>query len=378
MQIIKIAVLGLSLALSSYVAQAQPASAKGTASVSFSKFTPEVKQEALQKARVNAIDRYFAEGSDISKQDNYNLIRDSIVGNAGDYILGEWVINEDLDKKGKLYNIIVRVDLNVLKLENTLRASSSVVDTPNAEKSKITFIFVAREQSSVQSFDKKIYKREDTHDAENASAQTTDNSDEGERITRGNVKTTGSSDASKNVVRDTSVSITTGGSKTRKRDSVEWDVSDASDINKVVTGVLARAKFKVTPPGTIARKSGGMMNLDAIRKDYSRGSSLSEANQTNAALAARAAGMGYIAFGTVDVLMQDTDPATGLVRVTAKVNAEVLSLEDEDPVVVASVGPFTHAGLGSDESEARIAAMQKAATAAAQQLVNDLNAQNVR
>jgi hypothetical protein len=128
----------------------------------------------------------------------------------------------------------------------------------------------------------------------------------------------------------------------------------------------------------VEQESNGLLSVDAIRQDYSHGDDLAPLTQRNMVNGVKAAGIPFIAIGTLDVGMRDTDPATGNKRVFVTVSGKVLDLSQKFPRTVSSVGPVQFSGLGPDESVARVNALKKAAESAAQQLMNELNAKGVK
>jgi hypothetical protein len=86
----------------------------------------------------------------------------------------------------------------------------------------------------------------------------------------------------------------------------------------------------------------------------------------------------YLAIGTLDVGMKDTDPATGLTRVYVTVTGKIVSLKKRFPKTVAAVGPIQYAGLGPSQTVARNNALKLAAESAGQTLTQQLNSKGVR
>jgi hypothetical protein len=75
--------------------------------------------------------------------------------------------------------------------------------------------------------------------------------------------------------------------------------------------------------------------------------------------------------------MHDTDPVSGLKRVYVSVNAKVWNIEKRLPKLVASVNSDTFAGLGPNPKVAKNNALKKAATSAAKNIVDQMNAKNL-
>lgn len=353
-------------------------SSKGTASVTYSgMLTVKVRQEALHKAKINALDRYFSEVNQ-AKARNYELVRDKLVATIDEYVLSATTLAESEDKKLRNYSITVRVDINGPKLENALQNSSSVANATSAEKSLMTFVFVARQQRSATSFDDRVTKRTDNSERDSSTYDEKRKTSETERVRRTGVSTSDSIEESTDSARDSSTVTTTGGKTVRQADEIEWTVTRAAEINTVMTGTFTNAGFEVVEAEYVEQESNGLLSVDAIRQDYSHGDDLAPLTQRNMANGVKAAGIPFIAIGTLDVGMRDTDPATGNKRVYVTVSGKVLDLSQRFPRTVSSVGPVQFSGLGPDESVARVNALKKAAESAAQQLMNELNAKGVK
>ncbi len=353
-------------------------SSKGTATVTYTgRISPKVKQEAVQNAKVNAIDRYFSEVN-LAKARNYELMRDRVVATVDDYVLGVTTLSEQLDEKGKSYSVTVRVDINYPKLENALQNSSSVANATRAEKSLITFVFVSRQQRSVASYDDRVSRRTDTDSSNSDTYKERSKTSESERVRSDSISTNDSIDASSNSTRKTSNSTETGGRTLRRADDIEWDVTRSAEINSIFTGTFANAGFEVVEAEYVEAESNNLLSIDAIRQDYRHGDDLAPLTQRNMANGVKAAGIPYVAVGTLDVGMRDRDPATGLTRIYVTVSGKVLDLNERFPRTVSSVQGAQFAGLGPDESVARSNAIKKAAETVGQQLMNELNAKGVK
>jgi len=390
MQIVKALTPIVLLAVFSSAAFAENASSKGTATVQFEgAVTPVTKQQAKKAAQINALDRYFSVTNQ-AKAKNYELIRDEVIASIGDYVLSATVLSEETDSQpvtnedGKkvaetgLYTVVVRADINVNRLNNKLKSQSAIANTSTADKSLLTFVFVAREQKSVQSFDDKVYKRTDRKSNSAANSSDQQSSAESESFQGGSVSLQESTNRSTNSDGNSSDIVTTGGSTTTKADVVKWDVTRASEINSVMTGVFSNAGYEVVEAEYLEEESQGLVDLEAIRNDYRTGDDLASATLRNTAKGVKSVDIPYLALGTLDVGMKSTDPATGLVRVYVTVTGKVLNVSSRFPKTVSSVGPVQYAGLGPTASVARINAMKKAAETSALQLTDELNAKAVQ
>jgi hypothetical protein len=342
---------------------AQTVSEKGTASVSYSGWSlnADQRQEALRKAKLNALERYIADTNSARSQ-IFEAQREKISSHIDDYILGATVLNEEQNKGSKTYDLVIRADINSTRLLNDLGTGSSSASTvASSGHGTITFLFVARSQASVQSFDDKVYKRTDIDGSHSQSTH------EGESIKSHSIDT---SDASE---QHDSQAVTTGGSVTRKADKVDWSVSNSREIDTAMTGVFSNAGYDVVEADQVEGASGGLLNIANIRSAYSHGDDLPSSVSFNATQGVQHAGIGLLALGTLDVGMQDRDPVSGNTRVTVTVTGKVFNVQGRFARTLTSIGPVQYSGLGPDASIARTNALKEAAQHAAQQMVDELS-----
>lgn len=360
-------------------AHAEAASAKGSATVAYKgKISTEVKQQALTQAKLNALDRYMAD-SNAAKTKNYDAIKGQIAGALDTYILGTTLLSEEGgDQKDGSYTVVIRADINANRLENALQGSSNMANASSADKSLLTFVFVARQQKSVQSFDDKVYKRQDVEVKESATLDAKRKTSEAERIHANKIETSDSINASVDAAGTSSIAVTTGGSTTKKADVVEWNVTNASEINSVMTGIFSNGGYEVVEAEYLEQESKGLLSIAAIRKDYSTGDDIASVTLRNTVSGVKTAEVPFIALGTLDVGLSDTDPVTGNSRVYVTVTGKVLNVMGRFPKTVSSVGPVQFAGLGPNNSVARTNALKLAAESAAQQMLDELNAKGVQ
>lgn len=364
-------------ALSSTV-HAQIVTARGQGAVIYEgRLNAEDRQEALAKAKAVALEAHVAESSRGFLQ-AFSQRRAEFVANIDRYVIAANVLSEQDDRKSRTYSVVVRVDINQALLRADLEAGSAVGQASSAERSLVAVIFMARRQASVQAFEDRVYQRADTREAVDLQTGTDERTSEGESIGSSSISTSGSVQSRQTAVLETSTATTTGGSTTRKADSVQWEVSGASEVNTAMTGILGDAGFEVVEAEYIEAESGGQLDLARIRADFSTGNDLSAEVLRSTVAGVRHAQIPLMAFGTLDVGMRDTDPVTGNIRVYVTVTGKVQDVSGRFPRTLASVGPVQFAGLGPDESVARTNALEQAAQQAARQVVDALNARNVR
>lgn len=359
--------LVVGLCFGAIAAHADTVAEKGMGSVIYSgwSLSPADRQEAVKNAEVNAIERYIAD-ADAAKSRIFDAKKGSIVSHIDDYILGTTTLNEQQDKDAKKYSVVIRADVNANKLMNDLgTGSASAADVSATAHGGMTFLFVARSQNSVQSFDDRVTKRSDSDS--NFSQRTS----EGESIHAGSI---GTSD-SKSV--HTSDTVTSGGSTLRQADKVSWTVSNASEVDTAMTGAFSDAGYDVVEADQVEGASGGLVNVARIRSAYSHGNDLPSSLMYDTTQGAQHAGVNYLALGTLDVGLADRDPVSGNMRVFVVVTGKVLDVQGRFARTLTSIGPIQYAGLGPDASVARINALKEAANQTAHQMIDQLSSKGI-
>lgn len=366
MSLIRTLVLILGFALVSTSVSAQTASSRGMGSASYGlRLSADTRAQALQKAKVNALEAYVAE-SGSARLRLFEQRRDELLGEVDRYVLSAVVLNEQEDRKAKTFTVYVRAEINATLLQVKLDQGSAVEAAGGGAKSLLTFLFMARSQDTVQSFDDRVYQRAD------ATAEYKENTREGESFRGNSIGTSGS------INQSVSVTTTTGGSTTQRSDAVTWKVANANEVNTVMTGAFSAAGYDVVEAEYVESESRGLLSIERVRSDFITGNDLSAATLRDTANGIRAAEIPYLAVGTLDVGMRDRDPVSGNVRVYVTVTGKLIDVTGRFPRTVSSVGPMQYAGLGPNESVARTNALREAAEQAAQQMVNEANVKSVR
>jgi len=175
----------IALAVASPVA-AQTASSRGTGSASYGlRLSADTRAQALNKAKVNALEAYIAE-TGAAKLRLFEARRAEFIGEIDRYVLSAVQLSDTEDKKAKTYSVTVRAEINTTLLQTKLDAGSAVAGATAAQRSLLTFLFMARSQDTVQSFQDKEYRRVD------ASSSYSENTREGDSFRGNSVSTNGS------------------------------------------------------------------------------------------------------------------------------------------------------------------------------------------
>jgi len=328
------------------LANAQIIQAKGTATVSYTgAITPELREQASVKAQLNAVERYFAENGEAESQ-NFDAIETKIQENLEKFILSTTVLNEQDQAGMRKFSMAVRVEINVAKLRNTLRAASATGKASQGAKSQLVYVFVGREVASARSFDERTMKRAEVE----VEAST-----------------------SKRGVQRATAQTETGGSTTRKADDVAYRLLPMTNTVTSITSVFSQGGFNVADPAFAI----GDKDIKAINKDFSAGNDIEPATLRSVVASLRRQQVPLIVLATLDAGAPSQDPATGLQRAAVKVSVRVLDLSNPLPREVVSVPAIQVFGVGADNQVARDKGLKDASIAAAREVVSRLNAAGV-
>lgn len=374
MQVIRfVGVVSLLLACSNALADVQFAQGQASLSYNGKSVPPAVRTQAIQAAELKAIASYYATAGS-SDSANFDRIKERVAANLDQYVLDQTIIEEQDRKDVHEYTVSLRAKLNVSELDNAIKAASGVA-APNAVRSPITLLVVARQASSKTDFDPHTYQRVDVNSKSAAAAALSEKTTEGESISKGQVNTNGSKSVSGAAEASSSVSVERGGSTERKASVTRFTIYPGSDLDQVLNGAFHQAGFRVKAAADVEAYSGGKLHLTAVQKDYTSDKDLKPQTLLDVETGVRNAKIPYVTLGTLDVGFADQspDPATGLVRVPVEVNIKVLDLGDTIPDTVASVGPVTYSGLGHTEEEAQVNGLKLAAQKAAKELISQLD-----
>jgi hypothetical protein len=370
--------VAISLALAALSAHAQVVTVRGMGSANYKQAaTAEDKAKALKAAQINAVERYFAENGDAETQ-NFDKIRGALESSLNEFVLGSTILNEEDQASKKQYVLVVRVELNVPRLRNAIKASTAVGAAPGAARSTLTFLFVGRQAASVRTFDARTYARTDESRSAEGTAAVSHQGKEREQISAQSVETKANVNLNASASVNTSAEKETGGSTTQKADDVAWRIVPTGYVNSAVSGIFASSGFEVVDAAYIEPESGGLLSIKNMEQDYTSGNDLKPQTLRNTAGGLQKAGIPYMALTTIDIGIRDKDPATGLVRVNVTVTGKVLDLQGRFPKTVSSVGPVQYAGIGQNEEVATTNAIKQAASTAARELVSQINTVGVK
>jgi hypothetical protein len=357
----------------------QVVSSRGMATLTYEgRFSSEDRDEASRLAKIAALDAYVAEFANPSMSRVFADHRDSLVADVEKFIVSSIELSSDRNSRERTLSVVVRAEINTQLLRAELDGFSSTAATSRNDRSLIALLFMARMQESIQVFEDKEYSRTDTQSSSDASSLVDENIREEEQIASDGIALSSSIQQRESGALSTSETTTTGGSVTKKADKVSFTVTSSQEINSAMTGILSIAGYEVVEAEYVESASGGHLSIERIRNDYSTGADLSPEVLNSTVTGIRTAEIPFLAMGTLDVGLSDTDPVTGNIRVYVTVTGKVLDLQGRFPRTVSSVGPIQFSGLGPNESVARSNALRLASESAAQQIADEMSLRSIR
>jgi hypothetical protein len=144
-----------------------------------------------------------------------------------------------------------------------------------------------------------------------------------------------------------------------------------------MTGVFAEAGYRVVPSEFLESATNNLIDPKAFESEFARGNDISAQTLTDAVRGAQKVHLRYLAVGTMDTGISNSDPETGLQRVYVTVTGRLYDVGGSFPQTLVSVGPEQYAGLGPTESVAEINALTLAAKSTAQKMTQAMAADQV-
>ena len=337
-------------------------SVTGIASVNYkssflsSQIDKKTKDKAIKDAILNAWKKYTS-SFNTSRYNTYIQHENDFINNIDKYISENRVIDEKTDKKQHEYTVAVKILINNVAVESRfIKLSPAGGENISGEGSMFSFIFVARDTTSIKNYDAKRVRIEERNYAIS--------SEESSSMSGSKMAVDESNKKKRKIAR--------GGSTERKADKLQYTITSSSDVDAAMNEILSPAGFEVVDYGDIVSECGGA-EPSIIKNEFTTQAELSRQTRAAAINGARLCDVPLFAIGTLDAGLADTDPVSGLKRVYVSVNAKVYNIAQRLPKKIASVGPVQYAGLGPDAVVAKKNALTKAGKEAAQSIVDQLN-----
>jgi len=348
------------------------------------------KENALRKARLNAIETYFAERGE-AENENYMRMEDKINDSLDRIILSDTILNEK-DESGK-YTVTISAEINEARLRTIMRTESAASSALKSQKSEIVYLFMGREVDSLLKSGPTVTASASSKAEVSAAAGRMLNSTsntalerkEGERVTasqttatvetreKSNAKVEAKVEAKKEDMIEVKAEKSSSSQTLIKRDQVSYKLMPMSNYDSAITSVFSQAGFGVIDPRFVIGE-----HLPFVNSDYERGDDIDASTLNGVAGKLRNEGVSYLVLATLDMDPPTIDSATGLNNVIVRAAVRVLDVSSRFPKEVASVPAYQIAGRGATDREAQNKALTESSQRAAREVVQRLNALDVR
>lgn len=318
----------------------------------------ETLENAKAKACKNAFKKYVQEMEE-SKRMILISIEDQIYSNLNNYMICETIVEENIDKKEKKVEIVMKANIDETRLDIEIKKNSKVFESSSSEKSKLAMIFFSRTVAAQRQYDEKVANVEKKTKSIDINEEETD---------------TGISSSS------TETNVTeTGGSKLKKADISEYIVDD-NDTVKLEAGmkeIFTKARFEpISGPRQLRRNWRSLK--DEIVGSLENGGSIPEEAKWEIEDILMEKSVSYIVFAYFDVGVPEVDASTGNQVVNAALTiADISRLGNGDPVSLGTISGIQMRGEGSNNDIAKNNALSLVSQETAKKLVALINSKGI-
>lgn len=340
------------------------AEANGRAEAEFSGLSPKtaLKQETRKKAVEKALDNYVKKDMGDGQRKLYRKHKDEI--DMNEFVLNVITLGENIDKKLKIYDISVRVEIDDKSLNDTLNDFN---ETGADERGYVAALFIGREIASVKQYKAKETTTAAASGKRNAGADiSVDN--------KGDLNKSGRLSQNESA----EVKVVTGGNVELKLNEYTYKLRKDNIFPESFKSEAGNKGFTVTLYDDILNNCSSAGNVDALWQEINN--SLVDNPQLKGNLrklvinCAKELSAGFIIVGTVDIGVPEKSSSTGKFTVTATVTGTLTDIKGSLPKDVISGKPVMYNGTGSNADNAVRSAVQKAAEEFADYMVGQINA----
>ena len=325
-------------------------------------YTKKKVKETLDIAKNNACKnafRKYVQEMEESKRMIFVSIEDQIYSNLNEYMVCETVVEENINKKEKKVEIVMKAKIDETRLDIEIKKSSKVFDSKSSEKSKLAMIFFSRTVAAQRQYDEKVAKVEKKTKGIDINEEETD---------------TGISSST------TETNVTeTGGSKLKRADISEYIVDD-NDTVKLEAGmkeIFTKARFEPISGPRQLRRNWRSIKGDIV-DSLENGGSIPEEIKWEIEDILMEKNVSYVVFAYFDVGVPEVDAATGNQTVNAALTiAEISRLGNGDPVSLGTISGVQMRGKGSNNDIAKNNALKLVSGETAKKLVALINSKGI-
>ena len=318
----------------------------------------ETIEKAKGKACKNAFRKYVQEMEE-SKRMIFVTIEDQIYSKLNEYMVCETIVEENVNKKEKKVEIVMKANIDETRLNIEIKKSSKVFDSKSSEKSKLAMIFFSRTVAAQRQYDEKVTKVEKKTKGVDINEEETD---------------TGISSSTT----ETNVSET-GGSKLKKADISEYVVDD-NDTIKLEAGmkeIFTKARFEPISGPRQLRRNWRSLKGDIV-DSLENGGSIPEEVKWEIEDILMEKNVNYVVFAYFDVGVPEIDATTGNQVINAALTiAEISKLGNGDPINLGTISGVQMRGKGSNNDIAKNNALSLVSKETAKKLVALINSKGI-
>lgn len=314
--------------------------------------TDKDKAQALKAAKMMALKKYFSSLGP-AQQKLLRELQPRIEANPDEFLTGTAIVAEDVNKSMKVYNLVVRAEINeeLIKSELKLNIPSNAI--ASGDGSAISALFVARRITSTKQFSER---------------QTTVTQEQAEL-------SSGYSDGMETLSKTQAKS--SGGNVVRKASRNTYGKLSSTDFDAAFNDVMTSNGFETIDYADVASECAGPA-YSQVQSAFMKTDELPQNLRKQVINAAKKCEIRYLAIGYLNVSAPTTDSVSGNRKVIVSVNGMVWDVKKRLPRKVGSVGPVQAFGLGPDDDTARRVALDVAAKKAADVIASQLGVKNIQ
>ena len=368
-------VLGIILTFSAFSANAQIAVEQGSATIAINKTKPSSAERILAEkdAAINAYKRYLAKLPTTKQKMIRACDLRAIEDRLDDYLLGQFVLTENVDKDARRMTSVVKVEINTASLLLDIDEVCHGPDPTPRFNAEVAAIMIGRKITSQTLYDDSIEKTIAVNQQADMLNSTNQMGFEGENISNSSIQTT-TSQTNLNVNEaNLTAKLKSGGHYIQRAAKKTYSTASQSVLEAQMYSELNNIGMNVVESTYIPG-----INLRQIRLDYGDSDELSQATEISIANAVKDDGIPYLLIGTLDVGLSEIDPISGNYITNVLVTAKVLNLQNRRPVLALVAKPEPYVGMGRNEEMATISAVTKAAEHVGQDILDRLAVRQVQ
>ena len=309
---------------------------------------------ALLKAKLSILNQRFSNESASVTNDFNNNKQDFIK------VIDELLINQMVTStcQKNIFKLALRSNLNESLISNILIGKNKAMI--NGPRSRVSAIFLARRQSSVQTFkDRKV----DALKSGSSQEVIGESSDIAEQYSYSE------SSSAKSYMES-------GGSVIKKTDKIIWDVSTSNDLDAAVSQTFSSFGYRFIEISQVEAISNGRLSVEQFKVEFGSGDDLSSSTQ-GSVFGALSGKIPIFVISTIDIGVADQDPVSGQAIVFVSVTAKAYQDDGLFYGTVASVEPQQFSASGPNQTVAETRALVKAARSASEEIVRQLYAASI-